>query len=123
MSNQRGFTLLEVLVALAVFAMLTSAAVMASGHVLGQRTGLQDRLFSAWLADNHIAELYLQTPSVVGQRRLARAMDNRDWELLEILGPAPEPYLVQVEIRVRLKGANDFLHSTTTWLESADVAR
>jgi general secretion pathway protein I len=123
MSSERGFTLLEVLVALAVFALLASAAALASGHVLGQRNGLQDRLFGAWLADNHIAELSLQAPLKPGQRQLTWAMNGRDWTLFETVEPAAEPGLVQVEIRVGLKGADDVLHRTGTWLESADVVQ
>ncbi|WP_166358060.1 type II secretion system minor pseudopilin GspI [Pseudomonas akapageensis] len=123
MSNERGFTLLEVLVALAVFALLASAAATASGHVLGQSGGLQDRLFGAWLADNHIAELSLQPPSAPGQRQLALVMDGRDWTLLETIESASEPGLLQVEIRVGRNTDDDIVHLTTTWLEAADVAR
>ena len=56
-SAMGGFTLLEIMVALAVFATLAAAVLSASQYVVKQRGAVENRLFAAWLADNRLNEL------------------------------------------------------------------
>lgn len=51
MKAEKGFTLLEIMIALAVFATLAAALMSASQYVLGQSARVEARLFGAWLAD------------------------------------------------------------------------
>ena len=55
-----GFTLLEIMVALAIFATLAAAVLSASQYVVKQTGAVEERLFAAWLADNRLNELRLQ---------------------------------------------------------------
>lgn len=52
-----GFTLLEILVALAVLAIGLSAAIRASSTSIGTVGELRDRQYAAWVADNRLAML------------------------------------------------------------------
>jgi len=52
-----GFTLLEVMVALAIFATLSVALYSAAGHIAGNSAGLTERSLAQWLADNRLNEL------------------------------------------------------------------
>lgn len=78
-SSMGGFTLLEIMVALAIFATLAAAVLSASQYVVKQRGAVEARLFAAWLADNRLNELRLQrtddraatTGGVHGSARLA----------------------------------------------------
>ncbi|BBP56932.1 type II secretion system minor pseudopilin GspI [Pseudomonas sp. St316] len=114
----QGFTLLEVMVALAIFATLAAAVLSASQFVLKQSAGLEDRLFGAWLADNQLSELRLQAATPLGQQRLARRLDQRDWVLQQRVAPARDPHLLQVEIQVSRAGSPAVVHCTTGWIRN-----
>jgi len=55
--TQRGFTLLEILVALAVLAIALSAAIKSAGTYLGNEGYLKERTLAHWVAMNKVAEL------------------------------------------------------------------
>ncbi|CAH0237395.1 type II secretion system minor pseudopilin GspI [Pseudomonas brassicacearum] len=116
----RGFTLLEVVIALAIFATLAAAVLSASQFVLKQSAGLEDRLFGAWLADNQLSELRLQAASPPGQQRLNRYMGRRDWVLQQRVVPAGDARLLQVEIQVSRVDSAAVVQRTTGWIHSSD---
>lgn len=125
MSNARrqavgcqGFTLLEVMIALAIFATLAAAVLSASQFVLKQSAGLEDRLFGAWLADNQLSELRLQAVTPPGQQRLSRHLDRRDWTLQQRIAPARDGRLLQVEIQVSHVDSATVAHRTIGWIRS-----
>jgi general secretion pathway protein I len=81
MPRMDGFTLLEIMVALAIFATLASAVLSASQYVVKQAGAVEERLFAAWVADNRLNELRLQPGLVNGraQHQQIVHMDHRDW--------------------------------------------
>ncbi|WP_413793710.1 MULTISPECIES: type II secretion system minor pseudopilin GspI [unclassified Pseudomonas] len=112
----QGFTLLEVMIALAIFATLAAAVLSASQFVLKQSAGLEDRLFGAWLADNQLSELRLQAVTPPGQGRLSRHLDRRDWVLQQRIAPTRDGRLLQVEIQVSRFDGAAVVHRTTGWI-------
>ncbi|NWA00387.1 type II secretion system minor pseudopilin GspI [Pseudomonas gingeri] len=121
MKAERGFTLLEVMVALAVFALLAAAVLSASQYVLRQAGMLQERLFASWLADNHLAELRLQSALEPGRQQWVRHFDRREWRLSQNLIPAFDKRLIRVELEVRLGDSPQVVHRGTGWLPIADA--
>jgi general secretion pathway protein I len=119
---ERGFTLLEVLVALAVFAVLAGAVTSASQHVLAQTQGSRDRLFASWIADNHLNELRLQAMTATPQRTLEVRFDQRTWFVAESRRHLAEVDLVEVSVSVGLVSDRQPLHRALGWLGAADVA-
>lgn len=104
--EQRGFTLLEVMVALAIFATLSVALYSAAQHVAGNSAGLTERSLAQWLADNRLNELRARMrplPSGHSEERLAFA--GRDWLLESEVGPAPDPRLRKVSVQVKVDGS------------------
>ena len=57
MRRGRGFTLLEVLVALAIFAVVAASVLSASARSLKTAARLEDKTFATWLADNRLQEI------------------------------------------------------------------
>lgn len=55
--RQRGFTLLEILVALAILATGLAAAIRADAAATQHAGALRQRLQAQWVAENHLAEL------------------------------------------------------------------
>jgi general secretion pathway protein I len=115
-SSMQGFTLLEIMVALAIFATLSAAVLSASRYVVQQTGGIEQRLFAAWLADNQLSELRLQSGLVLGQQQRLLHMDRRDWLLRQRISAASDPRLLEVEIDVSLSGSEQTFYRTTGWL-------
>ncbi|MHC8322767.1 type II secretion system minor pseudopilin GspI [Pseudomonas sp. GB2N2] len=115
-TRMRGFTLLEIMVALAVFSTLAAAVLSASQYVIRQTGTVEERLFAAWLADNYLNELRLQPGITLGQQQRVVHMDRRDWLLRQHISAATDPRLLKVEIDVSLSGRDHALHRASGWI-------
>ncbi|WP_419712387.1 type II secretion system minor pseudopilin GspI [Pseudomonas sp. NFX224] len=115
-----GFTLLEIMVALAIFATLATAVLSAGQYVLKQSVAVEERLFAAWVADNQLNELRLQTAPADGQSQYAVHMASRDWLLRERISATTEPRLHKVEMQVSLTNRDQPLYHANGWILSSD---
>jgi general secretion pathway protein I len=101
----RGFTLLEVLVALAIVAIALTAAVRAAGVSLDSSAQVKERMFATWIAQNRLAELTARHAFPdLGTRTGTAAQAGRNFTWEEIVGPTPNENFHRVEIRVRAEG-------------------
>lgn len=120
MKAEQGFTLLEVIIALAIFATLSAAVMSASQYVLGQSARVEARLFGAWLADNHINEMQLQSlPPPLGRRTFNVTYAQRDWRLSQLTVAEPGTDLLRVELSVSPAGSEHSVQSVTHWLAAS----
>ena len=115
-----GFTLLEIMVALAIFATLATAVLSASQYVLKQSAAAEERLLAAWLADNQLNELRLQSGLAHGQSQHALHMAKRDWRLRQRIADTTESRLLKVEIDVSLADREQTVHLATGWIADRD---
>ena len=115
-----GFTLLEIMVALPVFATLATAVLSASQYVLRQASTVEERLIAAWVADNQLNELRLQNGLDFGQSQRVVKMDRRDWIVRQHVGSSSEAGLIAIELRVSLAGRDQTLHRATGWIPQRD---
>lgn len=96
-----GFTLLEVLVALAIFATVAATVLTAAGRSLTNAARLEEKTLAGWIADNRITELQLQTPTPAP----GRANDDLDyagrrWDLQSEIEATSEPEMRRVTVWV-----------------------
>ena len=105
-----GFSLLEVVVAIAVF----SLGALATLNVLGQsgRNAEADeaRLIAGIVAENRIAEaMAMSQPPQTGATRGTEAALSRNWEWEMRIGPSPEPRILRIDVSVREAGRQQVL--------------
>lgn len=58
-SDERGFTLIEVVIALAIAAIALAAVTAAISQMVDAANGMQQRTYANWIAENQIAEMRL----------------------------------------------------------------
>ena len=98
----RGFTLIEVLVALAVLAIALSAIIKTMSTNTLNSIYLRDRTLAEWVALNKVTELQLSTdwPSA-GKSDGSTVMGNHEWFWEAEIKTTPDVDVDTVTVRVR----------------------
>jgi general secretion pathway protein I len=100
---KNGFTLVEVLVALAVLTIALSAVMRALSQSIDTSAGLRDRTVAMWVAQNRLATHQIERdfPALDTTEGDAE-MAGHVWRWREEVKPAPgEPDMRQIYIEVR----------------------
>lgn len=101
MKQTRGFTLLEVLVALAIFALVAAVVLTAAGRSVANAGRLETLTLAGWIADNRLTELQLQRPPPgIGREERALAFGGRQWQTLSTVEASGTPGLLRVTVWV-----------------------
>lgn len=88
----RGFTLLEVLVATAIFAIAALGLLNAQGTQVSTDQHLNDKTFAHWVALNRLAELRLaHVFPEPGEGESTARMAGRDWVVTTRVQATPSP--------------------------------
>lgn len=98
----RGFTLLEVLVALAVLALAMAALVRTASQEARSLADERERTLAQWVAANAIAETRLSTPlPSSGQRSGEVEMGGRRWRWDLTISLATDDGIRRLDVAVR----------------------
>jgi general secretion pathway protein I len=102
----RGFTLIEVLVALAIAAIGLASVLSVVGNSARNASYLRDKIYASWIASNHIAEVRLGgfMPSVDktnGDVQFA----NQKWTWEQTVTQTDVPNMRRIDVAVRLADA------------------
>jgi general secretion pathway protein I len=112
---QRGFTMIEVLVALAIIAVALSASLRAVGSLASGEADLHRRLLAGWSADNTLAQLRLTHawPNV-GSTSFECSQGNLQLMCTEKVTSTPNPVFRRVEVMVTMPGRSGNLAQMVT---------
>jgi len=95
-----GFTLIEVLVALAIVAIALGALAHAGARVLDHQAELEQRTLATWLADNRVSEIRLRRALSAGVASGEREYGNRRWRWRTEIQPAPGGALWRIDVEI-----------------------
>lgn len=99
--RQHGFTLVEILVAMAVIAIGLVALVGASGRSTQTAAELRDRTYAQWVAANAMTELRLD-PGIDEESRQdgEEQLAGEWWQWQADISDTPDPDLLRIDVRV-----------------------
>jgi len=97
----RGFTLIEVLVALAIFGVVALTLLNSSRDQTRQASALEDRLLAHWIALNTLTDLQASSDyPEVGVMDSTAVMAGRDWFVTISVSSTPSPAVRHLDISV-----------------------
>lgn len=102
----RGFTLLELLVALAVFALAVLALLNLAGETTRTAALVEERVLAGIVAGNRAVEASVEPlPALAARAEGEERQGDRDWRWSRTLEPTDDAALVRIEILVRPAGS------------------
>ncbi len=106
--SQSGFTLLEILIALAILALSLSATIKAVSDFTGNQAYLRDRTLAIWVARNVLVEHQVESvwPGS-GERKGLMDMSEREWRWQARYSNTDEPDLRRIDIEVHPQDTED----------------
>ncbi len=121
-TKQRGFTLMEVLIAMVMLTFGLMAAIKLVSEVSTSAIQLRNKTYAQWVALNKIAELRLQTtwPSL-GKRDGDSEMAGQSWHWVTEIKSTPNKDMHQVDVSVNPASEKD--NSVATVVVTAYLGR
>ncbi|MEE9447080.1 MAG: type II secretion system minor pseudopilin GspI [Arenicellales bacterium] len=99
--QQGGFTLLEVMVALAIAAVGLGAVSKALYQNIDVADRLSQKMIGTWVASNHLTELQLSRSYLSGgQDSASVSMAGREWQIQAEYAPTGDNEIVRVDVSV-----------------------
>jgi len=111
-SRAAGFTLLEVMIALAVFAISAIALLSQSNQSISQTLYLEEKSYALWVAENKLTELRLANEwPPMGEKKDQVTQFDRDWSIKTSVSGTGEKSLRRVDVEVSRAGSEGSLSS------------
>ena|GEM_PF-254086 len=101
--SQTGFTLIEVLIALAVVALALLALARAASVQVQTFDALRERTLAGWVAENVLADTRVMAPPPGAGRSDGRVtLAGRDWRWRRDIQPTPDSDILRIDVQVFL---------------------
>jgi general secretion pathway protein I len=117
MQNNHGFTLIEVMVALVIFAVLSVTLLVRLGDGLRSESQLEEKTLASQVAENVLADLRIRSHkdwSVVSGDSSIVEMADRKWNVKTVVKDAEGDNLRQVDVQVRSAGEKNSISYVLT---------
>ncbi len=122
MRAERGFTLVEVLVALAIVALSLAAMAATMSQMLDAANSLRDRTYASWIAQNKIAEMRLANvlPEVSAT---SGEVDygNATWAWRAVVSETGVENFMRVDVSISHAGGDEYVVFTVTGFVGAPI--
>jgi len=113
-SRVRGFTLIEVLVALAIVAITLGAGIKAAGALANNAERLTDVSIAQWCADNQLIGLKLAHPTLsIGDTDFSCEQIGRTYKGKLVVRPTPNPNFRRVDAQIFTDAGSPVLSIST----------
>jgi general secretion pathway protein I len=120
MKRSRGFTLLEIIIALAIAALAITAVAKAIGSAATVAGETEERMLAVWAASNRLSELRITRAwPAPGNSEATSTMGGRTWYLAQTVSDTDNPDVRRVEVSV----FTDVRHSVREYQAFGYVAR
>lgn len=117
-----GFTLVEVMVALAVAGLSLAAVAASIGQMVDAASAIQERTYASWIAQNRIAELRLanilpEVSTTTGEVDYA----GLEWAWRSTISETGVENLFRVDVDVSFAGSDDIVRTVTGFIGEPGV--
>ncbi len=115
--RSKGFTIVEVLVALAIVGFSLSAIAASMGQMIDTANAMRERTYANWIAQNKIAEMRLanvipDVSSTSGEIDYA----GTEWAWRAVVSDTGVENLFRVDVTVSYPGAEDGIRTVTGFI-------
>ncbi len=117
-----GFTLIEVMVAMAIAALGLAAVAASVSQMIDAGTAMQQRTYASWIAQNKITEMRLEniTPDV-SESSGDTIYANREWTWQARISETGVENLFRVDVQVGLAGGDENVRTVTGFIGEPGV--
>lgn len=107
-ARSAGFTLIEVLVAVAVLALAMGAVLLSTSRYADNAIYLRDKTFASWVAHNILNEWQIQQQwPKPGKQEGESEMAGRNWYWTADVNKTPDPQIRRVDLTIALEDGDD----------------
>lgn len=99
-TSRQGFSLVEVLVALAVFSLAALALLNLTGESTRSAARVEDRTLGGIVAENLAVQTALEIDPPEGMSRGGAELAGRPWRWTRTISPTADPALIRAQIQV-----------------------
>ena len=121
-SKHAGFTLIEVLIALAILAIALTAAMRAASVATDSANETKLRTLATWIAQNRIAEINASTTTTLpgaGESNGRQTMANIEFEWKQRISNTPNAAFRKIEVQVLRPGNDQWLANLSGFVVKA----
>jgi len=122
MKTSRGFTLIEVMVAMAIASLGLAAVAASVSQMIDAGTSMQQRTYASWIAQNKIAEMRLANViPEVSESSGDTIFANREWLWRATVSDTGVENLFRVDVQVGLADGDESIRTVSGFIGEPGV--